>query len=351
MPTIQEIIQQYQGQLLAQEAQAEQRLLESYQRIYDRLERDQDALLQEIVASGGEPGRASIRKMKRFQRLMADTEAEMQRYAAVIGDSVEANALGAAELGAEQAELLIRAQFAGGPAEAVTEIMATFQRLPREAIQAMVGALQEDSPLWTRTLMSFGEDTARGVGDSLIANILAGKNPIATAREMHKAWGVPLTRALTISRTEHLRAHRMASLTQYRANAHIVKGWKWYANLDTRTCMSCTAKHGTLFSLDDTLDDHPAGRCVMIPVTPTWQELGFEGMPDTGLALEECDGQRWFEGLSEADQIDMMGEGKWEAWKAGKFEFGQLSKAMYDRDWGRTFVEASLKSLLIREEA
>ena len=44
---------------------------------------------------------------------------------------------------------------------------------------------------------------------------------------------------------------------------------------DDRVCCSCLALHGTEFPLDETLDDHPNGRCAMIPVTPSWSDLGF----------------------------------------------------------------------------
>ena len=41
-----------------------------------------------------------------------------------------------------------------------------------------------------------------------------------------------------------------------------------------------------------------------------------------------------------------MGGAKWRAWRGGAFEFAQLSARKEDPDWGVTYTEASLKSLL-----
>jgi len=238
----------------------------------------------------------------------------------------------------------VEASFTQLPPEA--QIMATFNRLPSEAVEALVAALQESSPLYTKTLAAFGKDAARGIGDELLTHLVKGKNPVAAARAMHKAWGTPLTRALTISRTEMLRAYRGASLASYRANAHIVKSWIWFANLDESTCMSCVALHGTEFPLTESMDDHPNGRCCPVLKTVTMKELGLEGLPETGLDISPGDGVEWFKKLPEAQQRDMMKAGKYEAWKAGKFELSQLSRATVHPDWGRMFSETPLRELV-----
>jgi len=91
-----------------------------------------------------------------------------------------------------------------------------------------------------------------------------------------------------------------------------------------------------------------AHNCYMLPITPTFAELGFEGMEETGADtwLPDGAGEAWFRGLDEAAQRDMMGPGRYDAWQAGQFDFSQLSRAVHDRDWGRTFVETPLKDLI-----
>jgi len=302
------------------------------------------AQVQAIRDADGTVTRAQVYKMARYKDLIAQTTEQMQGYGAVLEDRLANEAPGAVQIGFDMAEALVQQRLSGLPPEAIESIMGTFNRLPREAVEALVGALSDNSPL--RDLFAtFGAEAAQGVSDALLRAIVSGRGPADAAREMANAWGMPLTRAMSISRTEMLRAHRMATLASYRANPHIVKGWAWHANLDTRTCLSCISKHGETFPLSETLDDHVMGRCSMVPVTPSWQELGFTDMPDTGIDLQAGDGEKWFRDQPEATQRAMMGPGKFEAWKAGKFEFSQLSKSVQNTSWGRMFVETPLKEL------
>lgn len=348
MPTIQEVIQQYQAQLDARNIEAMTRLVESYKRAYSDLSKQQDALLLEIQAvrdRGEKVSAATINKLARYRELLRDTQAQLDKYAAIIEDEIRREAPGAVALGLDRAHDLVQSLFSGLAPEVQSQIMGTFQRLPAEAIEAMVGALWADSPL-AGLLATFGTEAAAGIGDALIRGLLMGKGPRETAALLAREWGIPLARALAIARNEQLRAHRMASLAAYRANNHVVKGWAWHATEDTRTCMSCIAQHGSEHGLDETLDDHVQGRCCPIPITRTFAEMGLEGMEELEPVIQPGDGERWFEGLPEATQRQMMGPGKYEAWKGGRFDFAQLSKAVYDDRWGRSFVETPLKDLI-----
>jgi hypothetical protein len=62
--------------------------------------------------------------------------------------------------------------------------------------------------------------------------------------------------------------------------------------------------------------------------------------------IEEGSGEEWFNAQSEATQRDMLGPGKYEAWKDGKFEFGDLSKTVDDPVYGPMRQEATLKELM-----
>jgi len=340
--TIQQIIATYQRQLANLDDAATARLLQSYQAAYTQLEAHQAALLAEIATMENVTS-AAIYKRDRYQRLISETRRLMDRYGAVIEDQVRADAPGVMRLGTDQARDLIQGAFDGIPEPQRGSILATFQVMPTDAIEAMTAALLEDSPLWTETLASFGDDAAQGIADELITHLLSGKNPIDTARAMMNVWGVPLTRALRIARTEHLRAFRAASLVNYQRNAHLLDGWRWHANLDVRTCMSCVNLHGTLFPLTETMSDHIAGRCVMIPEVKSLAEYG---LGQVGYDLKEGDGERWFNEQPEKMQKGMMGPGKYEAWQANKFKFSALSTAKQSKVWGRMFVETTLGELI-----
>ena len=351
--TIQEMTAAFQEALEQEITGALQQMVDSFGRVYQGLLREQEALLQQMQHLrdiGQSPTRAMIYKDARYRELLAHTQEQMQKYATIIEDNVNAGYAGSTVAGVRQAEALTEAQLSAFPEPFRGQLVGTLNRMSEGSITAMVAALQEDSPLWRVTLKSFGMETAREIGDALVRNILKGKNPITTAREMQKAWGVPLTRAMTISRTEHLRAHRMATMAGYRNNAQVVQGWTWNANLDLKTCPSCMALHGTKHGLDETLDDHPNGRCYATPITLSWEDLGFEGLPETGMQVPEGAGEEWFKGLPEENQQDILGKDKWRAWKGGQFQFGQLAQETYDKDWGRSFTVASLKELGIGQK-
>lgn len=349
--TIQQLVEGFQREILGQEQQALTRLVSAYERTYRQLVREQDALL-EIMQAKRDAGEtitaAMVKKDRRYRELIEQTQAEMDKYAAVLEDVVRGGQGDAFALGLAHSEQTIQYGLSSLPEPYRSQIVGTLNRIPNEAVQAMVAALQEDSPLWSETLTSFGADAAQGVADALLKGILSGKGPAAIARDMMTVWGIPLTRAMTISRTETIRAHRAAVMAGYRANSHVAKGWTWMSAQDNRVCMSCTAMHGTHHPLTETLEDHPNGRCYALADTVTWRDLGID--------MDEVEdepiisGEDWFKAQPESVQREMMGPGKYEAWVNGQFKFGQLSHYTYDERWGGMFTEATLEQLGVKAE-
>lgn len=330
-----------------------QRLTEAYTRIYGRLAREAEGFVREIAArqaAGEALTQGEIRRMARYNYLLATTKAEGERYASLVENEVALGQLEFALQGSADARALVEAAYSGLPPEMQASITATFRVMPREAVEALVSALREDSPLVMRTLARFGAEHVQGIGDALLYGIATGRGPRETAREMAKAFGVPLTDALRIARTEHVRAHRLATMESYRRNPHIVKGWIWASALiPGRTCMACVAQDGTRHPLEETLDDHPNGLCVMLPETVTMAELGLEGVPETGVEVEG--GEAWFARQPEAVQRQMMGPTAYEAWREGKIPSLQaFVHEDHDEDWGRTIREAALSEILGAQE-
>ena len=101
-------------------------------------------------------------------------------------------------------------------------------------------------------------------------------------------------------------------------------------------CESCIAMHGTFHTVDETLDDHFQGRCQMLPQTILTREN----------TIAEGAGEAWFKGLPESQQQQIMGPGKWQAWKEDKFDFSQLSKQVDNDVFGTMRTASSLKDLI-----
>jgi len=194
--------------------------------------------------------------------------------------------------------------------------------------------LRTDGPLYAR-LQELTGSTVEWVVSSIIDNVRLGYNPRRIASIIQDAFGRGLTDALRNTRTVQLYAYRESARANYIATNGIVQGWVWYAELG-KACMSCVAQHGTIHGLDETLNDHYNGGCAPLPYIPEFGNIAKQS------------GEEWFNGLSEAQQQQMMGAGKWQAWKEGQFSFGQLSHEHENEVYGKMRSVASLKQLTER---
>jgi SPP1 gp7 family putative phage head morphogenesis protein len=167
---------------------------------------------------------------------------------------------------------------------------------------------------------------------AIIDGVGSGYNPRKIADAIEGAFGGGLTDALRNTRTVQLWSYRESARANYQASG-VVDGWIWWAELDADTCEACVAEHGSIHDLDEQLDGHYNCRCAPIPF--------IEGVtPEVGT------GEDYFNGLSEDEQKSMLGPGKYDAFKAGKFEFSQLAKQVPNEIYGTMRQAASLKDLV-----
>src|SRR5206468_1456022 len=59
---------------------------------------------------------------------------------------------------------------------------------------------------------------------------------------------------------------REANRESYKANNHIVQGWRWLATHDATTCLICWAMDGEEFDVDTPFASHLNCRCVTTPI-------------------------------------------------------------------------------------
>lgn len=334
---IQDIIARYQADMRAIDREATGRLIESYRRVYDDIRAKVESLAGRALGEGPEAvlTATQLRNLSEYKDMMATIQREMQRYGAVVDDVVGAAQEKAVNSGAAAARQMILELF---PEAARGSIVGVLQRMPREAVIALVGALREDSPLASITLARWGDKAAKQIGEQLVKGMVTGIGSRKTAREILKALdpalGMPLSKALTIARTETNRAFRSATRETYRRNPHVVKGWIWYANIDgePEPCLACLAMHGTKHDMDETLDDHPNGRCTMLAITPSFEELGIEGVDEPDRTVET--GEEWFNRQPEERQREMMGEQRYELWKQGNLDFEDMATTHHSDEWG-----------------
>ena len=319
------VTRQFRAALERQDAAALKRLTQSYQQLYSRLKDKIDLLA--IAIGEEEPTAAQLVKMVRYKALIRQVEAELTDFQVILRNEIGNVTNDAVRFAGRDVYRALRA--AGNQ----YGVELGFNRLPAEAIRTLLGFLQPDSPLYTR-IGKLAEANAEYVREKLLEGIGLGYNPRKVAALIRDSLGGGLTDALRMTRTAQLWSYREATRANYLANSDVIEGWIWWAHLEGDPCMACIAEHGSFHDLSETLDDHYNGRCTQIPAV--------KGFPSPVTQT----GEDWFGNLDEAKQKELMEESKYEAWREGKFEFGQLAGKHEDSVYGNMTVEETLQALI-----
>ena len=333
--------------LLLKEREAAVRLVNAYGEIWRNLGDSIIALDNEIaamVARGEEPVPWRVGKLTRLKQLRVDIQKQVNDYAIIARNEITLSAREAVIVAQQEARLLAQAALPGlGILDA--RVMAQWQRLNPAAVETLLGFLSPESPLMEGMVERLGPAIAAQVGDKLVEGLALGYNPRKVAQIIRDELGQGLTWSLRTARTVQLQAYRESTRAAYVANPEIVKGYVRRAAQDERTCMACIMLDGKEYLSDITLGEHYNGRCVLIPRTVTYGELGFRNIPEPQFPPTKT-GREWFEAQSELTQRQMMGRGVFEAWQEGEIRLDDLIDQQDDPVWGIMPVEKSLKKLL-----
>ena len=131
-------------------------------------------------------------------------------------------------------------------------------------------------------------------------------------------------------------------------------------SLDRVLEISITRFSGHVYNLQTSVEWYIANgiithNCAMIPKTVTWEEIGakygidLSGIPDTNPVIES--GISQFEKLPAEQQIAILGQAKYKAWKDGQFTLSDLVGRRYSKAWGSMRYEKSLAELLKESKA
>src|SRR6266851_1845682 len=341
---LQSAIAHYRTQLKAREAQAEQALEAAYANTLQVIQGRLNLLYKAIDIQMQSDGNVPIEwlyEQHRMETLTSWIENQINQFGALAQMQTGQLQYQGVQLGQQVAQWLLQSTIPPG-------VNWSFGVPSPDAIANLIGATQAGSPL-ADLFSGFGAEAAQGVKDALITGLTLGYNPRDIAPQVQQALGISRNRALTISRTEMIRSYRGANLETFRANDDVVDGWIWNCALDRTSCAACVAMHGTEHSLDETLDEHPNGRCSMIPKTKSWADilspLGIDtsDIPDTSPDIQS--GSEWFDGQSEATQRAILGP-KYEAWSNGDFTLDDVVGHASDPVWGDSIYERPLKDLV-----
>lgn len=344
MTDLERLIVRQRAKLLRVDRKGQADIVRTHQVVTARLNRRLAELTKRITEArraGDEVRPGWLFAQERYRTLIG----EMETYTLRFLQQSLATVVGQKTLAIEQAQVdapVITAAYLGpAPRDAIAEVKGTFTRLPEGVIDRIVVNAGDDAPLG-RLFASIAPQAVEKVRDELAFGVAAGRPVREIAREVRKQIGVPMSRALTISRTEVIRAYRESTTEQYR-DSRVVRGWSWWANLDTRTCSLCWAMHGTEHDVSEDQDSHPCCRCTQLPLTRSWAELGFRSVPDGRPAV--ATGEQRFATLSAEDKLAILGRSRLDAYNAGLITLEDLVRPTASSRWGRGIRQANLAEL------
>lgn len=204
-----------------------------------------------------------------------------------------------------------------------------------------------DTPAWEMELDSYETGITQRFLDVVIRGLVKGQNPRTTARELtNMIDGLPRSTAEMMMKSLQLTGYRRATTAMQVANADIIAYVVRIAVLDTRTCLSCIALHGTRLEVGQEVEDHRRGRCTSVSVLK-----GATGTPSQiyyvdDQPVEVRTGLDWLRAHTAAGQRDIMGNANYNAYVAGAVQLSDFVQRYDDPLFGDVFTEASLKGLL-----
>jgi len=166
----------------------------------------------------------------------------------------------------------------------------------------------------------------------IITSTAQGLNPRVTAAAIVRGTKVSLENALRIARTEQMRIYREVSRSQYQESG-LVARYKRMATLSDRTCLGCLMADGEIYDVESAFEDHPQGRCNIIPIIEGARELTWKS------------GENWLTEQDSATQLRMMGPTRYTLWQDGQIALQDMKMHIEDEVWGGAWVPTPVSQL------
>lgn len=342
-----ELAQEFHDRVVAREARAVEAIGRAYRDALERIQLELDRVTQAIEAeirAGRPAGTSLLWREQRLERLQRQAIEELARAGVRARDLIEDARLDAIRAGLEEAGDLVRVALERGISGAPTVSASLSGGIPTGSVQAAIAASQPATPL-ANLLASMATTSAEAAASRMTTGIILGQNPRLIAAAMRKELDVPRWQAERLARTEVMRAHREATLERFRGfeagGTRLVEGWVWYAQTGS-CCVACLAMHGSKHGLDERLDGHPNCRCLMLPQTMTWADLGYSGIDD-----DEIETGSSIVSRMDADELrERFGPGVSAALSSGRLQVSDLVDRTFDPEWGSMRRRRSLASAL-----
>ena len=326
--------------LLANDETMENRMIGAYMSAYQSINtqlHDIYKAMDSAAAQGKTLKSSWIYEAQRLSNLEKTVRAELDKFA---GKAYEITLDGQRDIlntTLQEIERISGQKIQGKPGKGKTGVEATFVGLKPEAVQNLVGRLDDGRPLRARHF-NVTEDTWAKIQSTLVAGAVSGQNSDVIAAQISKISQIPLHRAVGLARTEMFGAQRDAALEDMRANSDLIQGWIWSADKTARTCAVCWGKHGSKHTLEESMRSHTSCRCTMLP----W----FHDDTEEDTAAYGNGEKDFRRDLTEAEQRRVLGPAKFDLWKKGAIKLADLIGEKNSSVWGKSLYEKSVTQLI-----
>ena len=334
LPLVLQLAELFRTQLAQQEAGASARAVETFAAMFERLRPQLSEAIAEAVQSGATP--EAMFRVERLQSVVSQIAGELERVGRHAGDVLTARQRELVSLAGDHAQQLTRAALGAAP-EGFTG--PTWRHVPASSLQDLIGILGDGSPV-QRIVGEIAGEGADKVRAAILSGLGAGQTPDEIVRGVRDEIGGSMARTLTVIRTEDMRSYREAQRQAFEENDDVVKRWRWWSSLSFDTCAACLANHGREFEIGQPMESHPNCRCIAVPITKSWAELGHPEIEDRAAKVQT--GDDWLKAQPEEIQRRALGPSKFAAWQAGEIELQDLRDYRTNPTWGGMHTEASL---------
>lgn len=325
-PLVIDLMQGWRADLLRGDEAMQREMAQRWLGVERALSTQLDALTLELQRDGGRVTMGKLQRNRRYRELMGQVDDELRKYSRFAERRI---------VDRQQALLnaaISHSQAAVSAVATEAEMLVQFNRLPVSAVENMVGLTGAGTPV-RDILADASRDGPEGLTQELVDGIALGRNPVETARRaLRLGLATSFTRMATIARTETLRVYRQTTLESYQ-RSNVVVAYRRLSARDRRTCIGCLFADGRIYRLDQPFDEHPAGRCAMVPVLRSVPPVQFET------------GQQWFTRQPESTQRAMLGPSRMDLWQRGEVSLDDLVTRRWDDTWGGALVPAPVRSL------
>ena len=256
------------------------------------LDQWEDEQLKRLLAAHDKAARTAMRKLEDSVGVDAYDEA---RARALLGQFAAMTDAVKAQVGAGVAEVAYAA--AGACITEHDDILSLGGLVPGFNTVALAPAqlrsLIVDTPVGGRTLQGWVDraydlHTQERIKAEVEAGFLTGEGYGPLISRVGEGMDRARHEVITLTRTYVQNVNVSAQEAVYRANPDVVHGVKWCATLEAAakngsgTCIVCAALDGKEWRYEEDgtrphppCPKHPRCRCLLLPLTPSWRELGI----------------------------------------------------------------------------